>query len=159
MGLHCSLGLWKRQIFFGRRNSVALSTRETIFLVSFGGGRESKKERKIKSTRVALTQRARVKTRDEAIPPKLAASGGPFSASLPEESPPERIQPQFRKELYLRGRGGNASPRARETKEELGIVTSEYQLGEIPPNPVHIHEEEKSQPGLWYGKSVSLLRF
>lgn len=66
--------------------------------------------------------------------------------SLPEESPSEIIQPRFRKGLYLRGRGGNASPWARETKEELGMVTSEYQLGEVPPNPVHIHEEAKKPP-------------
>ena len=60
-------GALERQIFFGKGNGVALSTRQTIFLVSSQGGaagwgEESKKEREIKSTRVKLAPRAEFKT-------------------------------------------------------------------------------------------------
>lgn len=76
-------GVLERQIFFGKGNGVALSTRQTIFLVSsqgWGERKESKKEREIKSTRVKLAQRAKFKTRDKTPTSPVLAALGPLSS-------------------------------------------------------------------------------
>lgn len=120
-------GALERQIFFGKGNGVALSTRQTIFLVpSWGGGRgekESKKEREIKSTRVKLAQRAGFKTRDETVTPVLAARR-PLS-SQPQAHRARRphrreFDPMFHKALYLRGKG----------RWFLSVYTAESELKE-----------------------------
>lgn len=118
-------GALERQIFFGKGNGVALSTRQTIFLVpSWGGGREkSKKEREIKSTRVKLAQRAGFKTRDETTTPVLAARR-PLS-SQPQAHRARRphrreFDPMFHKALYLRGKG----------RWFLSVYTAESELKE-----------------------------
>lgn len=55
------------------------------------------------------------------------------------------------------GRGGDASPWARETKEKLGMDTSVYQLNAMPPNSVHIHAEAKAGQACGLGNLSSSL--
>lgn len=120
----CSLGLWKRQIFFGRRNGVALSTRKTIFLVPFGeGGDKARKKGKLNPHVLSLLEgpdskpEMKLYLRSWRPPPR-----GPFQPACPQEArnltrenPTDR--PQFHKGLCLRGKGSHASPWAGETKE------------------------------------------
>lgn len=112
-------GALERQIFFGKGNGVALSTRQTIFLVSSQGGaagwgEESKKEREIKSTRVKLCSKGRIQNGDETRTLPVLAARGPLSRQPGSHGAwhPRRRQfdPMFHKAFYLRGKGHGFSP-------------------------------------------------